>query len=131
MNSELRGLAADVQLATDMPWGVYSQRGRTWLFTSPGFHPPTLDSDYPDDGFVLCFAGSRTHVDAGDGEDAQRVLVAIADALAVLVMDELGRPWPDLEGIGVLEVELDDQGRVSWARNGQAVCTVGRLASAI
>lgn len=127
-----QSLADDVATAVSVPWGVHDQSQRRWLFTTPGFAPVAIAHEYPADGLVVCFAGSVTHVDA-DPADTEAAVVAVADLLQSLVIDELGAGWPEYEEngafVGLLQPGVDETGRPGWMLLERARASLGDLRS--
>ena len=53
-----------------------------------------------------------------------------ADVMSLLqdaVVDSLGRPWPEVDDVGVLDVGLEPAGIAHWAFRGEPICPVGQL----
>jgi len=90
-----------------------------------------IDDDYPSDGLVVCFAGSVTHVDPAAGDAGS--VIAVADTLQTLVMDELGAGWPEhyqrRKFVGLLTPGLDQVGAPCWLLQGQSLVSLGGLHS--
>jgi len=124
-------LAADIATAVALQWGVRDQARRDWVAKTEGFSPPQISDEYPEEGLVVCFAGSITVVDPADDTVAAAV-IAVADVLQTGVMDELGRGWPehhDAQGfIGLLTPGRGPDGAPSWCLHGSPITLIGRLA---
>jgi hypothetical protein len=114
-------LAADIRTASQRPWALHDQRSGTWLFTSPDFIDDPIPTGYPLDGLAVVFLGSTTLVDPEDNSEQAQV-IAVADTLQHLAMDELGRPWPEArDGAGnarLLTPALVDDGSIAWVATG-------------
>lgn len=131
-------LAADLATVVDLPWGIHDQRAEQWAYATPGFEPVAIGDDYPSEGVVVAFAGALTSVGtrelyADAGQEAAALVVEVADLLQTLVIDELGRPWPELHRdgspAGLLSPGTDDHGDPCWLLGAEQVCPFGGLAS--
>jgi hypothetical protein len=89
-----------------------------------------IDPADPDSSGLLLVVGRNATVIAGPKEGAAAAAaVEIASYLQDFVMDDLNRPWPQIEQQGrvvVLEPELDDSGRPVWVGRG-LIRPVGEL----
>jgi hypothetical protein len=60
-----------------------------------------------------------------------QAIAAAASALADDVMDQAGRPWPELTAGGVLEARVDELGEAVWASATGVLCPIGYLQQAL
>lgn len=74
--------------------------------------------------WVLSAGSSETAIDA---ESLADLTADIASYLQDAVVDATGRPWPDVDGVGVLDAGVID-GAAWWMRNGSAFARIGELA---
>jgi hypothetical protein len=83
-----------------------------------------VDPDDPDSPSLLLVVGRNVTAIAGSKEgSAEAAAVEIASYLQDIVMDDLNRPWPQIQRQGslvVLEPKLDDSGMPVWAGRGLA-----------
>lgn len=75
-----------------------------------------------------------THTFRLTASSLEELLVAVAAAVQDDVMDELGRPWPEVTGSGgafsgVLTPSMDEAGRAVWSDGKGTVVRVGNLGS--
>jgi hypothetical protein len=91
-----------------------------------------VDPADPDSPGLLLVVGSNATSIAGPKEvSAEAAAVEIASYLQDIVMDDLNRPWPQVQLRGsmiVLEPRLDDSGVPVWAGRG-VMCAFGELHS--
>jgi len=95
---------------------------------------PAGDSPRPDDVIAVLFGG-RHEFPAGLEEGAEYACHLVADRMQDNVIDELGRPWPELHDptggfVGVLEPRYE-RALACWALRGQPLCAVGQLAPGV
>jgi hypothetical protein len=88
----------------------------------------------PDD-VIAVLLGGRHEFPAGLEDGVEYASYLVADRLQDGVIDDLGRPWPELrdaEGrsLGVLEPRYE-QGLAHWALRGEPLCAVGQLGPAV
>ena len=91
-----------------------------------------VDPDDPDSPGLILVVGKNATAIAGLKEgSAEAAAVEIASYLQDIVMDDLNRPWPQIQLQGsavVLEPKLDDSGIPVWAGHG-LICAFGELYS--
>ncbi|WP_328530177.1 hypothetical protein OG984_03045 [Nocardioides sp. NBC_00368] len=116
-------LDQDVRTAIELSWAVRTRDSSLW--TSDTYSPvDPAELEEFDPAAVLLVV--EKNITALDGQSGIEILLSAADALATEVMDRLNRPWPEVPGVGVLEISLvaDD---LVWASRGRAVCRFGGL----
>jgi hypothetical protein len=88
----------------------------------------------PDD-VIAVLLGGRHEFPAGLEDGVEYAAFLVADHLQDGVIDDMGRPWPELrdaEGrsVGVLEPRYE-HGLAHWALRGDPFCAVGQLGQAV
>ncbi|MGH3972730.1 MAG: hypothetical protein ACRDS9_05325, partial [Pseudonocardiaceae bacterium] len=109
-------LDQDVRTAIELSWAVRTRDSSLW--TSDTYSPvDPAELEEFDPAAVLLVV--EKNITALDGQSGIEILLSAADALATEVMDRLNRPWPEVPGVGVLEISLvaDD---LVWASRGRA-----------
>ncbi len=92
------------------------------------------ESPRPDDVIAVLFGG-RHEFPVGLEIGVEYACYLVADRMQDNLVDELGRPWPELHGptgrfAGVLEPRYE-RALACWALRGQPFCAVGQLAPAV
>ena len=79
---------------------------------------------------LLRIADNVTSLDDAAGDEAA-LTVEVASSLQDFVIDETGRPWPEVVHAGratVLDPAVASDGRACWVARGDAFCEIGDLA---
>jgi hypothetical protein len=75
--------------------------------------------------WILAAGGAETALDEPTGA---ALIVSIASFVQDRVIDESGRPWPDIAPYGVLDVRIIHS-EAYWCRGFEPIAPVGKLAS--
>ena len=89
-----------------------------------------LDADDPGRHRLLLRVGGSVSSLEEAADDPAGLAAAVASTLQDYVIDELGRPWPEVEIDGrpaVLEPRVGTDGAAEWGRGEVGYCPVGGL----
>jgi hypothetical protein len=108
-------------------FALFSLRGRSFVYgESSGLDPP---DDFGDQGYVLTAFGTQLLLD--EEEDFEVMAVELSSALQDLVIDQLGRGWPEqaVEGLGSILTPAVVDRRACWTLQGRPLVVLGELTS--
>jgi hypothetical protein len=122
--ADVAGLPSDELLALrdDPGWSTDGQ-------------PPPADSQSGPEDVIAVLLGGRHEFPAGLEDGVEYASYLIADRLQDGIIDDLGRPWPELRdaagrSVGTLEPRYE-HGLAHWALRGDPFCAVGQLTRAV
>ncbi len=109
-------------------FALFSLRGRSFVYgESGGLESP---DDFGDQGYVLTAFGTQLLLD--EEEDVEVMAVELSSALQDLVIDQLGRGWPEqqpAEGLGCILTPAVVDRRAFWTLQGRPLVVLGELTS--